>query len=63
MGLFWDLIQQSQISSQSAKAESLDERVRVLESELHETRALLDKLLKVLETHFGRDLDDDGRVG
>jgi hypothetical protein len=47
MGLFWDLIQHSQISNQRESHESLEERVRYLET---------------LETHFGRDIDGDGRV-
>ena len=32
MGLFWDLIQQSQISEQRSSTESLEERVRDLET-------------------------------
>ncbi len=34
MGLFWDLIQQSELENQKGKAESLEERVAVLETEL-----------------------------
>ena len=63
MGLFWDLVQQSQIIEQSSVSESLEERVTALESQLQETRALQHQLLKHLETHFGRDIDGDGHVG
>lgn len=63
MGLFWDLIQQSQISDQSSRADSLEQRVQRLERELAETRATLNELLKILEQHVGRDLDNNGRVG
>jgi len=63
MGLFWDLIQQSQISDQSARAESLEQRIERLERELADTRATLNELLQILERHVGRDLDNDGRVG
>jgi hypothetical protein len=63
MGLFWDLIQQSQISDQQSEHESLQDRVRELETELREVKQIQLRLLQTLETHFGRDLNDDGRVG
>jgi uncharacterized coiled-coil DUF342 family protein len=63
MGLFWNLYQQSQISEHRSRADSLDERVRQLERDLDETRATVRELLRVLEEHFGKDIDGDGRVG
>lgn len=63
MGLFWDLVQQSQISDQQSRAESLEERVTYLENELHKTKVLLIKTLKVLEEHTGKDIDGDGKAG
>ncbi|SFT77566.1 hypothetical protein SAMN04489724_2155 [Algoriphagus locisalis] len=63
MGLFWDLIQQSQIQDHKSKAESLEVRVRNLEWELANTRELLIKTLKILEEQSGRDIDGDGRIG
>lgn len=63
MGLFWDLIQQSEIEEQKGKADSLEERVSVLEGELEKTRALLLKTLKVLEERSGTDINDDGQIG
>lgn len=63
MGLFWDLIQQSQISSHHARATSLESRVAELERDLQDTRVLVKTLLERLEKHFGEDLDRDGRVG
>lgn len=63
MGLFWDLIQQSQISRQHETTASLEERVRNLERELREMQQIQRRLLETLETHFGRDLDQDGRIG
>ncbi len=63
MGLFWDLIQQNQISDQRAKAESLENRVLRLENELNETRRVQTELLKVLEEHFGKDINRDGKIG
>lgn len=63
MGLFWDLIQQSEIEEQKGKAESLEERVGFLENELDKTKALLLKTLKLLEERSGTDINDDGIIG
>lgn len=63
MGLFWDLIQQSQIDEQANRASSLDDRVAKLEASLGETRQLLQRLLERLEENLGEDIDKDGRVG
>ena len=63
MGLFWDLIQQSQISDQQSHTESLGERVADVERELREVKQIQLRLLQTLEQHFGRDLDGDGKVG
>jgi hypothetical protein len=63
MGLFWDLIQQSQIGEQRQRATSLEARVVALEAQVAETRRLLTALLRHLEAHFGKDIDRDGKVG
>jgi hypothetical protein len=63
MGLFWDLMQQSQISEQRNRADSIEGRVRQLEIELYETRKLLHNLVSVLEKEYGKDIDGDGKVG
>lgn len=63
MGLFWDLIQQNQISNQQRHAENLEERVAWLEREADRTHELLQRLLQVLEDRFGQDIDGDGRIG
>ncbi|MDN3204110.1 hypothetical protein [Algoriphagus sediminis] len=63
MGLFWDLIQQSQIEEQNEKAISLEQRVVNLEEELKKTRVLLQKTLTILEQQVGRDIDGDGTIG
>jgi hypothetical protein len=63
MGLFWDLMQQSQISEQRDAAQSVEERVAALETQLKETQELQRRLITVLEEHFGRDIDGDGTVG
>jgi hypothetical protein len=63
MGLFWDLIQHGQISHAHDRSSSLEQRVDTLELEIQMTNDTLMKLLHVLETRFGDDLDGDGRVG
>lgn len=63
MGLFWDLIQQGQISSQSSRADSLESRLATLERELNHTQQLLNTLLQRLEDHCGEDINRDGRIG
>lgn len=63
MGLFWDLIQQSQISKQQSKAETLEARVIFLENELRKTQKVLRKTLQVLEEHTGKDINGDGIIG
>lgn len=63
MGLFWDLLQQSQISDQDRRAGSIEQRVAELERELFQTRQLLNRLISTLEQEFGRDIDGDGQVG
>ncbi len=63
MGLFWDLIQQSQISTQQSKAQSMEIRVLRPEAELRRTQETLHSLIQLSEKQFGQDLDRDGRVG
>ncbi len=63
MGLFWDLIQQSQISEQRDAAATLDARVARLEHDLHHTNEVLHRLVVVLEEQYGQDLDQDGKIG
>ena len=63
MGLFWDLVQQSQISDQPTKAESLEDRISQLELELASTKSLLNKTLRILEEVVGKDIDGDGITG
>jgi Tfp pilus assembly protein PilN len=63
MGLFWDLYQQSQLSEQRTRAESLEERVAHLEQDNARLAQLLRDVIARLEQHVGVDLDKDGRVG
>jgi len=63
MGLFWDLMQQSQLEEQTKRATTLDARVAALEADVARTRQILSEALRRLETKFGEDLNDDGRIG
>jgi len=63
MGLFWDLMQQSQISEQRNRASSLEQRVQYLERALSQTQRTLHDLVALLERECGKDIDGDGRIG
>ena len=63
MGLFWDLLQQSQLEEQKGKAESLEQRVSNLEYELDKTKDLLSRTLRLLESQTGQDINNDGIIG
>jgi len=63
MGFFWDLYQQSQISTNASQSEELTNRVAWLETELARTQKLLRDVIARLEQHVGQDLDGDGGVG
>lgn len=63
MGIFWDLMQESKLKEQKEQADSLEDRVRQLEEELAETKALLAKTLIALEEHLEKDIDGDGKMG
>ena len=63
MGLFWDLIQQGQISSQSGRADSLEHRVAELENQVNAMNGLLRDVLWRLEQRLGEDINRDGKIG
>lgn len=63
MGIFWDLLQQDELDKQQKQADSMEDRVKHLETELANTRALLKKTLIALETHLSKDIDGDGKMG
>lgn len=63
MGIFFDLMQQEELEKQQEQADTLEDRVELLEAELKKTRDLLFKTLQVLEEHVGKDIDGDGVMG
>lgn len=56
-------MQQDELNKQQEQADSLEDRVAQLESELTATKALLRKTLEALETHLSKDIDGDGQLG
>jgi len=63
MGLFWDLIQQNQISNQSTRADSVERRVAELEQRVDAMNRLLQEMLVRLEQRLGDDINRDGKIG
>lgn len=63
MGIFWDLLQQDELEKQQKQANSIEDRVELLENELDKTRTLLKKTLVALEMHLEKDIDGDGKMG
>jgi hypothetical protein len=63
MGIFWDLLQQDELEKQQEQANSLEDRVALLEEQLVKTKELLRKTLAALETHVQIDIDGDGQMG
>lgn len=63
MGLFWNLIQQSQISDQRDRTSSIEQRVQYLENAIFQTQKTLHDLVVILEKEYGKDIDGDGCVG
>ncbi len=63
MGIFWDLLQQDELDKQQKHANSLEDRVEFLETDLDTIRQLLRKTLDALETHLISDIDGDGKLG
>ncbi len=63
MGLFWDLIQQGQISDQQERASSLEAQVDYLDRRMDKMEQLFLEVLRRLEKALGEDLDRDGKIG
>ena len=49
MGIFSNLLQQTQIISESSGSSSLERRIERLEQELHRTQTILHRLVDTLE--------------
>ena len=63
MGLLWEIVQTGLMYGQKRKADTIDDRVQILEDRLTATQNTLRKLVKKLEEMQGADIDGDGKVG
>ena len=63
MGLLWEIVQTGLMYGQKRKADTIDDRVQILEDRLTATQNTLRKLVKKLEEMQGVDIDGDGKVG
>jgi len=63
MGLFWDLYQQSQITTQADRTATVEQRIERLEADMRRTQQIVRAVIERLEKQVGVDLDDDGRIG
>jgi citrate lyase gamma subunit len=59
MGLFWDLMQESQIAAQEQRAATLEQREIQLENQPLQTGQLVHKLVSKLEREFCEDIDGE----
>ena len=63
MGLLWEIVQTGLMYGQKRKADTIEDRVLILEDRLTATQNTLRKLVKKLEEMQGTDIDGDGKVG
>ena len=63
MGLVWDMYQQSKISENAERTDSIDDRVRELELRVGMQERLIRTLIDHLERKFGEDISGDGQIG
>jgi len=63
MGALWEIVQTGLMYGQKRNADSLEDRVQVLERQLQATQNTLRALVKKLEEMRGEDIDRDGRIG
>jgi hypothetical protein len=63
MGVLWEIVQSGFLYGQHKKAQTLEERVELLEGKLQETQDTIRQLVRKLEEIHGQDVDGDGRIG
>jgi len=63
MGALWEIVQTGLLYGQKRNTDSLEDRVRALETELQATQNTLRALVRKLEETLNEDLDRDGRIG
>jgi bisphosphoglycerate-dependent phosphoglycerate mutase len=63
MGLLWEIVQTGLMYGQKRKADTIEDRVLILEDRLTATQNTIRSLVKKLEEMQGVDIDGDGKVG
>ena len=63
MGILWEIVQTGLMYGQKRKADTIDDRVGILEDRLTATQNTIRSLVKKLEEMQGVDIDGDGKVG
>lgn len=63
MGLLWEIVQTGLMYGQHRKADTIEDRVQILEQRLDATQNTMRSLVKKLEEMQGADIDGDGIVG
>jgi len=63
MGILWEIVQTGLMYGQKRKADTIEDRVQILEDRLNATQNTLRSLVKKLEEMQGVDIDGDGRIG
>jgi hypothetical protein len=63
MGLLWEIVQTGLMYGQKRKADTVEDRVQILEDRLNATQNTIRSLVKKLEEMQGIDIDNDGRIG
>jgi hypothetical protein len=63
MGLLWEIVQTGLMYGQKRKADTIEDRVLILEDRLTATQNTIRSLVKKLEEMQGVDIDGDGKIG
>lgn len=59
LGIFRDLLQKDKLEKQQEQTDSVEDRIKLLEEDLAQTKATL----IALENLLTQDIDDDGKKG
>jgi uncharacterized Rmd1/YagE family protein len=63
MGLLWEIVQTGLMYGQKRQADTIEDRVQLLEDRLNATQNTIRSLVKKLEEMQGTDIDGDGKIG
>ena len=63
MGVLWEVVQTGLMYGQKRKADTVEDRVQILEDKLQLTQNTLRNLVKKIEEIHGLDIDGNGRIG